>query len=419
MRNETNVKRLIEFCHDEMETRDYSEDYKCRVSKAWDGLTDWMKHRQYSEFSPDIGHSFLDEKVGVHRPGKNLIKSQQVCVRAVRMLISLQTMGCIEDHPSDAGHRFTGPVGALIQQYLDHMANKLKRKESTVKNTEAYLFRFYSFLNAHGYGMDDINFEVMETFHSEQGYTPGSYHNCAGCIRRFLRFLHASGFCEQDRSVFVAPDNYRIKEGNLPSAYSEEEIRAVLSSVDRASVIGKRDYLILILAAEYGWRNGDIRQFRLDQIDWEKNEIRFLQQKGGNPVVFPLLASVGNAIIDYLKNGRPSSEASEVILSVKPSRKSKPLSAPAVSGIAAKYFGQSGLAALNDRHKGTHAFRHSLASNMLGQEVPLPVISDVLGHRSIETTRVYLKVDVHQLKKCALPMPENQSPFYRRGGIWL
>ena len=109
----------------------------------------------------------------------------------------------------------------------------------------------------------------------------------------------------------------------------------------------------------------------------------------------------------------------EVILSVKPSRKSMPLSAPAVSYIAAKYFGKSGISALNARHRGTHAFRHSLASNMLVKEIPLPIISEVLGHSSTEATKVYLKVDFKQLKKCALPMPENHSPFYTKGGIWL
>jgi integrase len=79
--------------------------------------------------------------------------------------------------------------------------------------------------------------------------------------------------------------------------YSEEEVQKVLSSVDRSSAIGKRDYLILILAAEYGWRNGDIRHFRLEQINWDKNEICFYQDKTDVPVSFPLLASVGMLLL--------------------------------------------------------------------------------------------------------------------------
>lgn len=350
-----------------------------------------MDNYHIDEFSPEIGNTFLDEKVGTHLPGKDLVKSQRVCVRAVRMLISLQTKGCIEEHSPTTEHIFTGALGKLILRYLDYMANVLKRKESTVSNAEYHLFLFYSFLVSHGYDISDLSFDIIENFHSEQGYSLPTLHNSAGIIRRFLRFLYESGISEQDYTIYVVPDNYRIREGKLPSAYSQEEIRTVLSCVDRSSVIGKRDYLILILAAEYGWRNGDIRHFRLDQIDWDRNEIRFCQDKTGNPIAFPLLSAVGNAIIDYLKNGRRLTDALEVILSVKPSRKSKTLSVSVVSSVAAKYFGKSGLSALNARHKGTHAFRHSLASNMLGREVPLPVISGVLGHSSTETTKNLLK----------------------------
>lgn len=419
MQNETNIKRLILFCREEMEMRDYSEDYKCRVSRAWDALIEWMDNHHIDEFKPEIGNTFLDEKVGTHLPGKDLVKSQKVCVRAVRMLISLQTKGYIEEHSPTTEHIFTGELGKLILRYLDYMVNVLKRKESTVSSAEYYLFLFYSFLVSHGYDISNLSFDIIENFHREQGYSLPTLHNSAGIIRLFLRFLYESGISEQDYAVYVVPDNYCIREGKLPSTYSEEEIRTVLSYVDRSSAIGKRDYLILILAAEYGWRNGDIRHFRLDQIDWDRNEIRFCQGKTGNPVAFPLLSAVGNAIIDYLKNGRPLTDAPEVILSVKPSRKSKTLSVSVVSSVAAKYFGKSGLSALNARHRGTHAFRHSLASNMLGRDVPLPVISGVLGHSSTETTKTYLKVDFKQLKRCALPMPANHSPFYQRGGIWV
>ena len=419
MQNETNVKRIIELCREELETRDYSEDYKCRISKAWDSLMEWMDTNHAVESDTDVGNAFCNEKVGTHLPNKDLIKSQRVYVRAIRMLISQQKEGSIEDLAPKTKHIFSGLLGSTIEQYLDYMINVLKRKQHTVYSAEYYLFLFYTFLTSHGYEITDINFDIIEDLHHEQGYSMNTLHSSAGIIRRFLEYIYKSGNSEKDYSIYIVPDNYRIRESKLPSTYTAEEIRKVLSSVDRSSIIGKRDYLILILAAEFGWRNGDIRHFRLNQIDWDKNEIHFYQDKTDVPVSFPLLASVGNAIIDYVKNGRPTTDVPEVILSVKPSRKSIPLSAQAVSNVAATYFGKSGISALNARHMGTHAFRHSFASNMLGKEVALPVIGGVLGHSSTETTKIYLKVDFKQLKKCTLPMPENNSPFYKRGGIWL
>lgn len=120
MQNEINVTQLILFCHEEMETRDYSEDYKCRVSKAWDALVEWMDSHHIDKFSPEIGNTFLDEKVGTHLPGKDLIKSQRVCVRAIRMLISLHTKGYIEEHSPTTEHIFTGALGKFFLHYLDY-----------------------------------------------------------------------------------------------------------------------------------------------------------------------------------------------------------------------------------------------------------------------------------------------------------
>ncbi|MDD4010168.1 MAG: site-specific integrase [Fermentimonas sp.] len=416
---QTDVKQLIELCREELEIRGYSEDYKCRISKAWDSLMEWMDSSHVAKFDTNVGNAFCNEKVGTHLPNKGLVKSQRVYVRAVRMLISTQKKGSIEDHAPKIEHIFLGPLGNAIKQYLEYMTTVLKRKESTVKGIEYSLYLFYTFLTSHSYEIKDLNFSIIEDFHHEQGYSLNMLHTCARIIRRFLKYLYESDNIGKDYSIYIVLDKYRNTGSKLPSTYTEEEIRKVLLSVDRSSSVGKRDYLILVLASEYGWRNGDIRHFRFDHIDWEKNEIHFSQNKTNVPVSFPLLASVGNAIIDYVKNGRPATDVPEVILSVKPSRKSMPLSAQAVSHIAAKYFGKSGISALNARHRGTHAFRHSLASNMLEKEVPLPVISGVLGHSSTETTKIYLKVDFKQLKKCTLPIPENNSPFYTRGGIWL
>lgn len=419
MQYETNVKKLIKHCQEEMESRNYSEDYKGRCSRAWGNLVKWMDDRNETVFTATIGNAFLDEKVGTHMPGQQLIKSQRVCVRSVRMLISTQNNGAIEDMVPLTEHIFEGELGELITEYLDYMRNTLGRKKSTVDGAEYYLYLLYCYLTSHGLELESIDFDVIENFHKEQGYSLSTLHSCAGIIRRFLKYIYESSKSDSNYSVYVVKDNYRIRESKLPSIYSEDEIRSVLSSVDRSSKIGKRDYLVLILAAEYGWRNGDIRQFRLDYIDWDKNEIRFCQQKTGYPVSYPLTSSVGNAIIDYVRNGRPLTDAPEVILSVKSSRQAKPLSEGAISTIAARYIGKSGLNAVVTRHSGTHSFRHSLATNMLSKDISLPIISGVLGHRSTETTMTYLKVDFNRLRKCALPMPKNNSPFYQRGGIWL
>jgi integrase len=216
--------------------------------------------------------------------------------------------------------------------------------------------------------------------------------------------------------VYLPPNKY-IESDKLPTTYEKDEIKRIITSVERSSKVGKRDYLVLLLAAEYGWRSKDIIDFSFDSIDWENNVIRFYQHKTNNPVEYPLLSTVGNAIIDYLKYARPKSEMPNVILALTGNSKGKPLAKSTIHGIVSKYLQQANIADWKDKKHGPHALRHSLASNLLKNDIPLPVISAVLGHQNTETTKKYISIDYEQLKKCALPMPILQSPYYGKGGI--
>jgi site-specific recombinase XerD len=209
-------------------------------------------------------------------------------------------------------------------------------------------------------------------------------------------------------------DNYN-KRCKIPTTYDEEEIRRMIASVERSSGTGKRDYLILLLAAEYGWRSSDIVGFRFSQIDWDKNIIRFSQHKTNIPVEFPLLSSVGKAIIDYLKHGRPVTVSEEIIVSAESAKRGRPLSSPTVHSIVAKYMHKANIKNWKSKKHGPHSLRHSLATNMLKKNVSMPIISIVLGHQDTESTKIYLKIDLEKLRQCPLSMPRINSKHYKAG----
>lgn len=129
---------------------------------------------------------------------------------------------------------------------------------------------------------------------------------------------------------------------------------------------------------------------------------------------FPLLSTVGNAVIDYLKHARPRTDVPEVIVSMENANKGKPLSSPTVHSIVTKYMKRAGIKDWQKKKHGPHAMRHSLATNLLKQNVAMPVISTVMGHQRTSTTSTYLSVDYEKLKQCALPMPKLHSLFYRK-----
>ena len=127
---------------------------------------------------------------------------------------------------------------------------------------------------------------------------------------------------------------------------------------------------------------------------------------------YPLLSSVGNAVISYLKHGRPETGASEIIVSHESSKKGKKLSTATIHSIVKKHMKKAGIKNWEQKKHGPHSLRHSLAANLLRKNISIPVISTVLGHQSTESTKVYISVDNARLKQCALPIPALKTSAY-------
>lgn len=190
------------------------------------------------------------------------------------------------------------------------------------------------------------------------------------------------------------------RNSHIPSAYPKSDVKKILEAVDRANPNGKRDYAILLLASELGLRSSDIRNLKFSNLHWEKNTIELTMSKTGKEITLPLLENIGMAIIDYLKYGRPHTDLDIIFLRhISPIQQ---LSASGVTRIVSRYIYKSGIEVKPGQRKGPHALRHSLASALLEENIPLPIISEILGHSDSRTTEIYLKIDIKQLRNCAL-----------------
>ena len=414
------VKRfetLVSLCDEELRHREYLGSYYARILSHWEKLQIWLDKQGITEFSEEIGSKYLESVYGTHLLPPNSPMAIREGFRAIRMLISYQTCGEFEFRSPGVEYTFDGAVGKAAFDYLEYCRTEKCLAQKTLDNKRVYLFDFSRYMDDTNEWFDSLSIERMETFFKSKGYSLSSRHNCANIVRNFLRYVFETGKYDRDCSVFVLKDNYR-KNSKLPTTYDEEEIRSMVNAVERASAIGKRDYLVLLLATEYGWRAKDITLFRFDQIDWDNNVIRFDQHKTDVPVEFPLLSSVGNAIIDYLKHGRPKSDAPEIIVSHLGANLGTPLASPTIHSIVTKYLRRANIAGWTKKKHGPHAMRHSLATNLLGKNVALPIISTVMGHQRTETTSVYISVDYDKLKACALPMPPLYSALYSEGASY-
>src|SRR5664280_395980 len=227
---------------------------------------------------------------------------------------------------------------------------------------------------------------------------------CTTALRMFLRFLIADGKCATGLDAAI-PVLAHWRLSSLPRYLHPDEVERVIASCDSATSIGKRDRAILLLLARLGLRAGDIVQLRLADVDWKEAGI-CVSGKGRRQTLMPLTQEIGDAIANYIKDGRPQTTVDTLFL-----RSREPFRALAnhcaVSMIAIQAMRR---AAVTCPSRGAaHVLRHSVASSMLRQGSSLQDIAGVLRHRSIATTEIYAKVDVLPLRQIAQPWPEVKS----------
>ena len=232
-----------------------------------------------------------------------------------------------------------------------------------------------------------------------ESYQPTSMRTVLSGLRSFTRFAALTDLTTSDLTMAV-PKSFGRKTALIPTITAKEE-ELMLAAVDRTTMTGKRDFAILLLALRLGLRSIDIIRLKLDDIKWRTNSISIIQQKTLRRLEVPLLTDVGNAIIDYLLNGRPESNSPYVFL-----RSQAPYvnlsSRAGLYGLVASYMAKVGIRQEKGERRGPHCLRHSLAARMLAGETPLPIISAVLGHANKESTKVYLSTDSEHLRHCAL-----------------
>lgn len=225
-------------------------------------------------------------------------------------------------------------------------------------------------------------------------------------LRSFLRHLYFAGKTDRDLSTAViGPTLYAFEA--IPSALSAEDVRNVLRSTRRdRSPIGRRDYAILTLLTTYGLRAGEITALRLEDVDWKHSRLHVRHSKTGVHSELPLLREAGDAILDYLRRGRPNTAHRELFMRsrapYRPFVRGSTLYTPIRRRLASAGVTPHG-------KKGPHAFRHARAVSLLRSAVPLKVIGDVLGHRSVDSTAAYLKLATEDLRAVALDIPTGVS----------
>jgi len=406
MRQNQTISTLIEDCIGYFEQNCYTRHRIERYKSMWkNGICRYMSDRGIKNYDYSVGQEFIRDNIStIVTPGERDL------IRSISVLDDMLTTGKISKktvHRVTKTPELTGPIGEAITSLLARL-KELRRSRTTIHGHLLYLHRFYQYLENNRITLlENIDKQHILTFISTQ---TNSKISVVSSLRVFFRHLHEEGMIKTDYSYILA--NYKwIKREKLPSFYTAEEVKQVESSVGRSSGVGKRNYAVLLLATRLGLRASDIAGLRFANVDWDNSLITLQQCKTGKEIELPLLTEVGEAIINYLKFGRPRSSSPHVFLSARAPY--RPMTGAAVSSAVRQIIDGSGIA-IGERKQGPHSMRHSLASRLLENSVSLPVISESLGHKTTETTMVYLRIDIKALRECALDVPSVSEEFYNQ-----
>jgi site-specific recombinase XerD len=291
------------------------------------------------------------------------------------------------------------PFIVELPGFFEYLRCERGLRPTSLRGYECYLRSFERYLRRVGVTrLVELSPTLIRMFVAERsvGLATASVGLLCGALRGFLRYAYRQGVLSSDLSKTVdRPRTYRLSD--IPRSISPAEVSEVLACVDRSSARGNRDYAALLLLATYGLRSREIAALTLDHIDWKRERLSVPGRKGGHSTAFPLSGPVGEALVDYLKHGRPQSAEREVFfMAFAPVR---PISPTAVSKLATKYLLKAGIQV---PRPGSHTLRHSCVQRLVDADFSLKTIGDFVGHRSPKTTEIYTKVAVESLREIAL-----------------
>ena len=358
-------------------------------------FSEWLEHQQIdlSNLSSDDVVQYLQT-----RPLRSQLQDSRAPLR--RLMEYLRSEDVIDqEEPAPP----PTPIECCLQDYVEHLRKQRGLADSTIIH---YAGQAHNFLQ-HRFGsekvvLSDLNADNVIAFvRDETARLPSrrSKAKVSGSLRAFLRYVHVHAEGMPDLASHV-PRVASWPMTSVPQGIAADQAQKLLKSVNRTTPVGRRDYAILLLLNRLGLRAGAIVCLTLDDLDWTAGTLTVTLKRARHSV-YPLIEEIGEAIADYLQNGRPESNVRQVFLHARapfrPFRRGSDL-----ADMIRYRIDRAGVEAPT---RGTHQFRHALATQMQRKGASLSEIGDVLGHRHPNTTRIYAKVDFVALRTLALPWP--------------
>jgi site-specific recombinase XerD len=359
----------------------------------------WLSRSQRSRDQADetVVEVFLTRHLPHCRCPAPCNRTTDVVRSALRqLLVVLRATGALREVSPPAS-----PVDAVIASFEQHLREACGVAPAT---QHRYLRDARDMLVAR-FGAGPVDLAALMPAHVREFVmarsrvlTPASTNAVGSAIRSFLRYLHLHGLASAG-AVFTVPHAANWRLAGLPPILTDEELAALLLTFDRTAALGRRNYAIAMCLSGLGLRAGEVARLTLDDVDWRAGTIAIAAGKGRRGDHLPLPADVAEALVDYLRHGRPKTRVRFIFVHHRAPRGQGGGPSLVRSAVRLAY-ARAGLGA---RFSGTHALRHTVASRLLRSGASMKEVADVLRHRSLDTSAIYAKVDLTTLTGVALP----------------
>ncbi len=398
---------------DYLKRKGYSSSYIDSLNRVWKKFSKFFIQDETRALTFNGQNEFLLQEYGASLNGKprpHTIKQYQA-FRAVNLLNEFISHKSISIRYEPKKDSLPEEFEKAIECFIEYGREKLKHRERTTRTEIRWIRRFLAYAVSRNITTlnqlsEELLISYLNTYPDRSPRTKLLYVNAVKHFDDCIFMKHKT------KSRFVAnlKINFKKNEDFIPT-WSRQEILQLLASLDLNNAIELRDYAMILIAATLGLRISDILRLKFKDIDFRNHVIYIKQYKTGVPNQLPLPNSVGWAIIDYAKKGRPKSDSEFIFL--KHSVPIGPFNADSNSHLynqITKYMRRAGI--VRERGKGFHSFRHALATCLVNEGISIENISSILGHASIQSTNKYISLDEKDLALC----PINLDDFLNKNG---
>lgn len=388
------IDELIDRVILQLEEHNYMESTLMIYKRIYRRIKEFMSQKDYVDYSPEIGILFLDEQ----RFSASTMSTYKCAVR--RLDNSYGGKEFRRHHENDTV-KICDVYCDLLEDYLNDCI-KAGNKSGTIVHKRFACIRFLNFLDENGYkDISLINADIIAK--ALLIFTNLDYY---AEVRRFLSYLKEISLIDKDYAEIIPRPKRRQP---IPSVYTIEEIKLIEQHVDTSTDTGKRNIAILRLATRMGLRSGDIAKLTIDEIDFSSGTIRLIQKKTNIPLELQMPKVVADSLHAHLENSKKKHYSDKYVFHSMTAPYGK-ISTSIIRNLVNDSIEKAGIEVGLRKH-GPHAFRASLASHMIEDEISYETVRKILGHSDPNVIKHYVKTDIERLRLCAISPPKPSGLF--------